>query len=232
MLTNHEWSCVAFTRGQVHSKYFRYLCLVWVWKLLISDYKYISQGPLYFDQTICGFFQSIAYFFSAPYTPVGDTSDLFPGTWYLTEVDDKHRRKYSRTPLTPRSAAPLVAEAGNIKSTKQVEPSSAGQSQPQAMESWYNSYSGGVCVVWMYSCSGGWMWLRVRIRLKSLDVLLTIVVGRLMWPSDVLKSNHVIVTSCTIFSLYVLHKKLWHAGVPLGYFIAIISRCYSNITTH
>ena len=25
--------------------------------------------------------------------------DLFPGTWYLTRVDDKHRREYSRRPL-------------------------------------------------------------------------------------------------------------------------------------
>lgn len=25
--------------------------------------------------------------------------DLFPGTWYLTRVDEKHRREYARTPL-------------------------------------------------------------------------------------------------------------------------------------
>jgi len=30
----------------------------------------------------------------APYTPVGDLSSLFPGTWYLASVDEKHRRKY------------------------------------------------------------------------------------------------------------------------------------------
>lgn len=34
-------------------------------------------------------------FVLAPYTPVGVTSDLFPGTWYLTAVDDKHRRQYA-----------------------------------------------------------------------------------------------------------------------------------------
>ncbi|BFZ00092.1 hypothetical protein BsWGS_03130 [Bradybaena similaris] len=30
----------------------------------------------------------------APYNPVGSVSALFPGTWYLTDVDSMHRRKY------------------------------------------------------------------------------------------------------------------------------------------
>ena len=30
------------------------------------------------------------------YTPVGSTEDLFPGTYYLTHVDDKFRRSYER----------------------------------------------------------------------------------------------------------------------------------------
>ena len=34
----------------------------------------------------------------APYQPVGDTSKLFPGTYYLDKVDDMHRRSYSRVP--------------------------------------------------------------------------------------------------------------------------------------
>lgn len=33
----------------------------------------------------------------APYTPVGDLDSLWPGTYYLTAVDDKHRRVYART---------------------------------------------------------------------------------------------------------------------------------------
>jgi hydroxymethylglutaryl-CoA synthase len=33
---------------------------------------------------------------SAPYAPVGDLSTLWPGTYYLTAVDDKHRRSYAR----------------------------------------------------------------------------------------------------------------------------------------
>lgn len=37
----------------------------------------------------------------APYTPVGSVSVLFPGTWYLSEVDSMHRRKYERRPLAP-----------------------------------------------------------------------------------------------------------------------------------
>lgn len=32
----------------------------------------------------------------APYTPQGSTADLFPSTYYLVSVDDKHRRMYSR----------------------------------------------------------------------------------------------------------------------------------------
>lgn len=35
----------------------------------------------------------------APYTPSGDVTRLFPGTWYLKNIDDKHRRFYERTPL-------------------------------------------------------------------------------------------------------------------------------------
>ena len=31
----------------------------------------------------------------APYVPQGQASQLFPGTSYLTAVDDKHRRAYS-----------------------------------------------------------------------------------------------------------------------------------------
>ncbi|XP_061732838.1 hydroxymethylglutaryl-CoA synthase, cytoplasmic [Nerophis ophidion] len=34
----------------------------------------------------------------AGYVPQGCVEDLFPGTWYLTRVDDKHRREYARRP--------------------------------------------------------------------------------------------------------------------------------------
>ena len=33
---------------------------------------------------------------TAPYQPQGDPAVLFPGTYYLTGIDDKHRRQYSR----------------------------------------------------------------------------------------------------------------------------------------
>ena len=33
---------------------------------------------------------------NAPYSPKGQAAGLFPGTFYLTAVDDKHRRSYSR----------------------------------------------------------------------------------------------------------------------------------------
>ncbi|XP_047229394.1 hydroxymethylglutaryl-CoA synthase, cytoplasmic [Girardinichthys multiradiatus] len=35
----------------------------------------------------------------ASYVPRSSVDDLFPGTWYLTRVDDKHRREYARRPL-------------------------------------------------------------------------------------------------------------------------------------
>lgn len=34
----------------------------------------------------------------APYTPQGNSTDLFPATFYLTSVDNKHRRAYSQVP--------------------------------------------------------------------------------------------------------------------------------------
>jgi len=36
----------------------------------------------------------------APYEPSGLVDDLFPGTWYLASVDEKHRRKYLKTSAT------------------------------------------------------------------------------------------------------------------------------------
>lgn len=32
----------------------------------------------------------------APYVPVSDKDDLFPGTWYLSRIDEMHRRYYER----------------------------------------------------------------------------------------------------------------------------------------
>lgn len=36
---------------------------------------------------------------TANYRPRGSVDDLFPGTWYLIRVDEKHRREYARRPL-------------------------------------------------------------------------------------------------------------------------------------
>ncbi len=41
----------------------------------------------------------------APYQPVGTPAELFPGTYFLTGIDDKHRRGYERTPLVPEGGA-------------------------------------------------------------------------------------------------------------------------------
>ncbi|XP_065096596.1 hydroxymethylglutaryl-CoA synthase, cytoplasmic isoform X1 [Paramisgurnus dabryanus] len=53
----------------------------------------------------------------ANYIPQGSVDDLFPGTWYLTRVDDKHRRQYARCSLN--DDRPL--EAGFIDSSITTE---------------------------------------------------------------------------------------------------------------
>ncbi|KAI0224663.1 Hydroxymethylglutaryl-CoA synthase, cytoplasmic [Lamellibrachia satsuma] len=55
----------------------------------------------------------------APYTPVGSIDDIFPGTWYVTHIDEMHRRTYERKPLRqPGHEAGNdvpVADAQNLK---------------------------------------------------------------------------------------------------------------------
>ena len=34
---------------------------------------------------------------AAPYQPTGSTSNLVPGTWYITNIDENHRRSYAKT---------------------------------------------------------------------------------------------------------------------------------------
>ncbi|KAG7240879.1 hypothetical protein INR49_023453 [Caranx melampygus] len=53
----------------------------------------------------------------ASYVPRGSVDDLFPGTWYLTRVDDKHRREYARRPLSHD----LPAEPDLVRSTTATE---------------------------------------------------------------------------------------------------------------
>ena len=43
---------------------------------------------------------------AAPFSPVGDVDALFPGTFYLAEVDHLHRRQYLRTAGTFATGAP------------------------------------------------------------------------------------------------------------------------------
>ena len=47
--------------------------------------------------------------FAAPYSPVGDVKSMWPGTWYITATDDKHRRTYQRVPLHPAATAHKVS---------------------------------------------------------------------------------------------------------------------------
>lgn len=47
---------------------------------------------------------------AANYVPRGSADDLFPGTWYLSRVDDKFRREYARRPLELPSEPECGAE--------------------------------------------------------------------------------------------------------------------------
>lgn len=38
-------------------------------------------------------------FGKAPFTPIEDLNRLFPGTYHLLNIDDKHCRKYARVPV-------------------------------------------------------------------------------------------------------------------------------------
>ena len=44
----------------------------------------------------------------APYTPVGSTAELFPGTYYLKGVDEKYRRSYERVAVGEREVFPTL----------------------------------------------------------------------------------------------------------------------------
>lgn len=48
-------------------------------------------------------------FVLAPYTPVGPIEGMTPGTWYLTAVDDMHRRTYKRVSLANIDSNTVVA---------------------------------------------------------------------------------------------------------------------------
>ena len=61
----------------------------------------------------------------APYTPKSSNKDLFPGTFYLTEVDDSHRRTYERSALPPEFQ-PKVAKQPIIAPVRLVDPVSNG----------------------------------------------------------------------------------------------------------
>lgn len=50
----------------------------------------------------------------APYSSVGSVEDLFPGTWFLTEVDNMHRRKYERKPMVNTSDVDM-AEISQVR---------------------------------------------------------------------------------------------------------------------
>jgi len=45
---------------------------------------------------------------------VGSTKDLFPGTYYLTAIDERHRREYARVPLLRMSEEVSVKQSVSL----------------------------------------------------------------------------------------------------------------------
>ncbi|KAG7175189.1 Hydroxymethylglutaryl-CoA synthase, cytoplasmic-like [Homarus americanus] len=56
----------------------------------------------------------------ALYMPVGSIEALFPGTWYLTRVDEMHRRQYERRPLTAMCTMPGAVSASTNSVMKEA----------------------------------------------------------------------------------------------------------------
>ncbi|XP_072173257.1 hydroxymethylglutaryl-CoA synthase 1-like [Diadema setosum] len=67
----------------------------------------------------------------AKYTPQGSITDLFPGTWYLTYVDEMHRRQYNRSPVSQQVSADqssqIIEDA--VKETKTEEDMETGNAE-------------------------------------------------------------------------------------------------------
>ncbi|CAL1265309.1 unnamed protein product [Larinioides sclopetarius] len=60
----------------------------------------------------------------APYTPIGKIEDLYPNTWYLEHVDEKHRRSYlqkKETPCIQRNGCITKMNVMNCESSKVAE---------------------------------------------------------------------------------------------------------------
>lgn len=67
---------------------------------------------------ILNLFADVMFLIStANYIPQGSVDELFPGTWYLTRVDEKHRRQYARRSMN--DDRPL--EAGLVSSSIAAE---------------------------------------------------------------------------------------------------------------
>ncbi|KAK2164115.1 hypothetical protein LSH36_68g01018 [Paralvinella palmiformis] len=68
----------------------------------------------------------------APYSPVGSVDNLFPGTWYLTHIDEMHRRKYERKPMMTLSNSDDVSavdiQMADIQAKKAGVPVEKGSS--------------------------------------------------------------------------------------------------------
>lgn len=47
------------------------------------------------------------FYLLAPHIPVADVAILFPGTWYLVDIDEKRRRIYEKKPQDDQSKTSL-----------------------------------------------------------------------------------------------------------------------------
>lgn len=70
---------------------------------LVAKLKYVKSllaqrdcvSPEVFTETLA-LRQKVCHM--APYKPIGDISNMFPGTYYLEDIDEMHRRRYERIP--------------------------------------------------------------------------------------------------------------------------------------
>ena len=101
----YAWGLTTFIQGQFHRNCTRYLCLLWVWKLLMQNYSCISQGQmgqsdsviivttltmdLFPDSKVRGAKMGPTWVLSAPDGPhVGPHEICYQGCDVLAEVRD------------------------------------------------------------------------------------------------------------------------------------------------
>ena len=108
MLTNHKWGLVAFNYGQFHKKYYRYLSLTWVGKLLIQNHQQhvpgahefmttSSNGNLFRVTALCERNSSVTGEFPSQ-RPARRSFDVFFDLHLNQRLSKESRRRWFETP--------------------------------------------------------------------------------------------------------------------------------------